>query len=232
LYRKRAAARGAAAAVVCALLEWQQEDSGLAGKGADMKAPTGLLVIVLVVAALAVAGCSSSPATTSTVGSIHAVGSTGQDSTTAENGNTPPSVAPPYTVTPVGLSAEERQQLDSLDAPGVIRTYFETADPRVVYYLSAPHEQAMMTAPNYVGEQRHEGDIANLTLDGPTGIDPLLDAYPRTDWPIQEQFVVEYDLLVAREQSAQEAGPQLRFVYVGKQTPDSPWRVMGAGTGP
>jgi hypothetical protein len=87
-----------------------------------------------------------------------------------------------------------------------------------------------MTSPGYFGEQRHEGDIANLALDGPTDIDPRLDAYPRTDWPIQEQFGVNYELLVPRD--TEGAGHQTRFAYVGKQTPDSPWRVMGVGTGP
>jgi hypothetical protein len=119
-----------------------------------------------------------------------------------------------------------------LDAAGVVRTYFETVDFAVVYYLSAPLYQSLMTDPHYVGEQRHEGDISHLVIKGPAAIFLDPQQYSKTDWPIQEQFTVEYDLLVPRQPATEEVGPQIRFVYVGRQAGDSPWKILSVGTGP
>jgi hypothetical protein len=40
-----------------------------------------------------------------------------------------------------------------------------------------------MTAPNYVGEQRHQGDISHLMLEGPEAIFLDPQQYSKADWP-------------------------------------------------
>jgi hypothetical protein len=80
-------------------------------------------------------------------------------------------------------------------------------------------------------EQRHEGDVANLKLKGPADIPLDPHEYPAAEWPIQKQFVATYDLTAERDPSV-PAGPQTSFVYVGRQSPDAPWKVLGVGSGP
>ena len=132
----------------------------------------------------------------------------------------------------VPLSEEERKKLDSLDAAGVLRTYIETSDPWVVYYLSAPHEQAILTNYNTIWGPTGANDIADLEIDGPHTGSFDLYGYPLDEWPDQVQFGVTYDLLTARWDLAMDAGPQTLFAYVGRRSAQSPWRVLGVGTGP
>jgi hypothetical protein len=105
-------------------------------------------------------------------------------------------------------------------------------DYKVVYYLSAPLARSWLTAPNYLGEQRREGDISHLALKGPSAISTDPHEYSKTEWPTQEQFQVEYDLIIPREAATETVGSQIRFVYVGRQSAQAPWRILSVGTGP
>lgn len=69
-------------------------------------------------------------------------------------------------------------------------------------------------------------------MDGPRAIFLDPSEYPKTDWPIQEQYVVTYELAVPRQKETEEPGALTRFIRVGRQTPDSPWKILGVGTGP
>ena len=132
---------------------------------------------------------------------------------------------------PADPPAEQRAKLDALDAPDVVRLYLTTADPTIIFYLSAPRLKGGILAPNRYPETRHEGDVANLELEGPANVSLDTHEYPPAEWPIQEQFVATYDLTAERDPSM-PAGPQTSFVYVGREKPDSPWRMLGVGSGP
>ena len=127
--------------------------------------------------------------------------------------------------------AGQRAKLDALDAPALITLYLTTTDPAVIFYLSAPTLKSDILAPNRYPEKRHEGDVANLTLKGPANISLDPHEYPPAEWPIQEQFVATYDLTAERDPSM-PPGPQVSFVYVGREKPDSPWKLLGVGSGP
>jgi hypothetical protein len=140
------------------------------------------------------------------------------------------------------LSLERRQELDGLDAESVARLYLETTDPAVVSYLSAPELQSLMSGANHQGETRHDGDIRNLTVTGPANVQtdrPL--AQTGTSMPVMadakdqsvtEMFTADYELVKVRQPGTEEPGQQVRFIYVARQTPSSPWRVLELGTGP
>jgi hypothetical protein len=143
----------------------------------------------------------------------------------------PPPTGPAGTTTASSLDPAQKQQLDGLNAADVVRWYMTATNPAVVMYLCAPLVQREMAAPNCVAQQRHANDISNLTLDGPADIFTDPGVYSRTEWPIQQHFVAKYDLLIPRD-SMEQAGPQIRFVYVGRQSESSPWKILGVGTGP
>jgi len=157
--------------------------------------------------------------------------------TTAAPGSTTASTASTTTETsvaggmPPDPPGEQKQQLDSLEPAKLVETYLTTTDRSVLFYISAPHLCSVMLLPNYVPEQRHEGDIANLVIDGPRegSLDP--SEYSPAEWPTQQQFTARFDLLRDRG-SGFYAGPVFLFVYAGRQSADSPWRILDAGTGP
>jgi CMP-2-keto-3-deoxyoctulosonic acid synthetase len=139
------------------------------------------------------------------------------------------------------LSSQERQQLDALDASGVVRTYLETTDFRVVYYLAAPELQSGTNGVSYAGEHRHKGDIRNLVVDGPYNIQtdhPLVQTgtnqpvVDEANGTVTEMFTADYYLVKVREAATEEPGQQVRFIEVTRQSPNSPWRVLEIGTGP
>jgi hypothetical protein len=132
----------------------------------------------------------------------------------------------------IPLSAEKRKELDSLDAAGVLRAFYATSDPWVQYYLYGPRDRDSMMSNYYADWVPHPEKTAHLKISGPSqgSVDP--GVYSPTDWPIQEDFTVEYDLLSAPPDWPEEPGPQQLFATVGRQSPTSPWRILEIGTGP
>ena len=132
---------------------------------------------------------------------------------------------------PQELPAEERKNLDKLSLTEVVRRYLTCFDFDVQVYLSAPRQQEWLVTA--VRDPAQPGDITDLVIDRTysTPPDPLFD------WPIQQEVVVTYNLLVARPYANGGGNPgptgeNTRFVIVGRQTPDSPWKVLSVGTGP
>jgi hypothetical protein len=113
-----------------------------------------------------------------------------------------------------GLSAKERQQLDTLDPAGVARTFVETKDVQAAEYLVDPNAEQ--------GVPWQVGPLNDLVMTGPYDADiRSLTAYPRATWPLQELFAFEFN-------HGNKALPQCLWVYVGRRTTDDPWRVLGA----
>jgi hypothetical protein len=81
-----------------------------------------------------------------------------------------------------------------------------------------------------VREHEREGGVDDLVVDGPFPAIPTA-AYSTSEWPEQVQFTVSY---TSRRTSSigEPPGKRLRFVYVGRQGQDGPWKVLSVGTGP
>lgn len=125
---------------------------------------------------------------------------------------------------------DDWRRLDDLDAAAAVHTYFASGDPAVEFYLSAPRLRQVTTQPNAVPEREREGGIDNLMVEGPLSGVPS-QVYSRVEWPEQLHFRVTY---TSRQASSigEPPGKRLWFVIIGRQTADSPWKVLEIGCGP
>lgn len=130
----------------------------------------------------------------------------------------------------IGLSPGEEKRLDDLDATGVAQIYFLSGDPAVELHLSAPWLRRITTQPNAVPEHEREGGTDDLVVEGPLSGVPS-QVYSREEWPEQLHFRVTY---TSRKMSStgEPPGKRLWFVIIGRQTADSPWKILEIGSGP
>jgi len=127
------------------------------------------------------------------------------------------------------LDSEERSRLDSLDAAGVVRAYFESGDPAVEVYLSTPHEVSQREASNYVPDSERAGGIDNLVISGGgPGDREIVGAEGYGDIRL---FIVEYDSR-KRSNIGEPPGGRFFFVYTGTEPTSGRVKVLGVGTGP
>lgn len=134
------------------------------------------------------------------------------------------------TASGASLTLAEQKAFDRLDSAEVVQAYFSSGDPAVEFYLSAPWLREVTALPNSVPEREREGGIDDLAIEGPLSGVPS-QAYDAEEWPEQVHFRVTY---ASRKTSSigQPAGKRLWFVTVGRQAPDSPWKVLEIGSGP
>ena len=126
------------------------------------------------------------------------------------------------------LSADDRSRLDSLDATGVVRAYFESGDQATEFHLSGPEERQWREQPDALLSREREGGISDLVIEGGREVEIL--GIDREQFPEQRQFTVSYTSPRAND-IGEPAGPRFFFVYVG-QGDDGAWRVLSIGTGP
>lgn len=94
--------------------------------------------------------------------------------------------------------------------------------------LESPERRERMEA--VAGEDIYRG-LRDLRVEGPGVTGGFLisrEAYG--DYPEQQQFVVRF--VSVRDVPVADAGEQMRFVYVGRETSSTPWVVLEVGSGP
>ncbi len=126
------------------------------------------------------------------------------------------------------LTAAQRSRLDSLDATGVVRAYFESGDQATEVYLSPPGERESRAQPNVVLDREREGGISDLVITG--GRDAGTRSIDDERYSEQRQFMVDY-ISRRRNNIGEPAGPRSFFVYVGRGD-DGKWKVLSVGAGP
>ena len=125
-----------------------------------------------------------------------------------------------------GLSAPGRARLDSLDATGVVRAYFESGSQATELYLPPPEEREQS---KYMRDNERGGGVRNLLIEGGEVVAPTIAGAERyTD---QRQFTVAYTSRRANV-TGEPAGKRFYFVYVGRSPDNGSWKVIGVGTGP
>ena len=120
----------------------------------------------------------------------------------------------------ISLSSEEEKRLDRLDAAGVAKTYFDSGDSAVEYYLSGPWLREVTSQPNFVPEHEREGGIDDLVVEGPFFGVPS-QVYNVAEWHEQVHFRVTYTSRTT-DSIGQPPGKRLWFVTVGRRAADSP----------
>jgi hypothetical protein len=128
-----------------------------------------------------------------------------------------------------GLSADEMARLDSLDATGVVRAYFEAGASAANAYLSTPEERERRAQDNFVPDGERAGDIMDLSIEGGDSVGAPLEGYER--YSDQRQFRVSYSSR-RRSSIGEPPGPRGFFVYAGRSPDGGTWKVLSVGTGP
>jgi hypothetical protein len=125
------------------------------------------------------------------------------------------------------LPAAEQQPLNALSATETARTYFQSCDFDIQYYLSAPRQRGMLLMA--VRENEHPGDATDVVVEDPVAGSSSM--YSTAEWPTQIECVVTYSSRVASS-IGEPPGKRMWFVIVGRQGADSPWKVLEVGSGP
>lgn len=79
-------------------------------------------------------------------------------------------------------------------------------------------------------EREREGGVDDLVVEGPLS-GPPSQVYDQKEWPEQVHFRVTYTSRKT-DSVGRPPGKRLWFVTAGRQTADSPWKVLEIGSGP
>jgi len=123
------------------------------------------------------------------------------------------------------LLGNEQQRLDAMEAAEVVRTFMTTKDLAVYLYLQASLPAAPLPWPGSLLSS--EGDKGDLAFSDLRLGDFHLCGFPLSEWPIQGQIGVH-----RTHEVADPLVPEGWTVYVGRMTPELPWKVLTMGTGP
>jgi hypothetical protein len=118
---------------------------------------------------------------------------------------------------------------DSLAAANVVRTYFTTLDPKVMYGLTFQSTETSDSSADG-GSLPQPADISNLVVSGPVAGVPRDDPI-RNTWKERLLFGVSYHL-DATSPYGESAGPKELCVVVARQDAQSPWKILYMNQGP
>lgn len=113
--------------------------------------------------------------------------------------------------------------LASLSARQVVQRYYAyvgSHDVRDAILLVAP--EIASSAGSYIGNVR---SLSNIVVTQPANI------RLNNNYQSEVQVVVNYTAQYKRVITGY-SGPQIRFVYLGRNAPSQPWKIIAIGTGP
>lgn len=124
-------------------------------------------------------------------------------------------------------SAATTIDLSNLTPSQVVETYYKSiassdystakaclADDIAQQYLSAPDS-----------DFKNIKQLTDLKVSSPAPIKLYGKNYDEVQ--VVAEYVAEYKKVITSH-----SGKQIRFIYVGKKEKDSPWKIIGIGTGP